>query len=175
MPSADSQVTTLLSIQGMTCQSCVQTIEGAISQVTGVTIVSVDLPSNTGRVVHNPWEVTANHLSDKVDDMGFECRVISTGDSTAIPIEEGNKGPYFIASNGERIDTVVDIEGNGAVSPSTSGVSEGGSSSGDYEEEFDCSCGDSLVEIDVQGRYLFPTMFLNCMMCFTMQNNQNYF
>ena len=62
----------LLNIFGMTCNSCVQSIEGKISEVPGVVSIKVSLADQTGTVIYHPSKVTPLGVIDAIDDMGFE-------------------------------------------------------------------------------------------------------
>ncbi|XP_069468689.1 copper-transporting ATPase 1 [Ambystoma mexicanum] len=67
--------TTVIDIQGMTCNSCVQSIEGVISQRSGVTSVSVSLANNSGTIEYDPMFTNPQALRDAIDDMGFEASI----------------------------------------------------------------------------------------------------
>lgn len=62
-----------VSIKGMTCQSCVKTIEGKISEHPGVKSIKVSLENETGTIVYYPDKVTEQMLVDAIDDMGFDA------------------------------------------------------------------------------------------------------
>ncbi|KAG8524815.1 Copper-transporting ATPase 2 [Galemys pyrenaicus] len=81
-PSRGSQVpgeccTVTLTIAGMTCASCVHSIEGAMSQKRGVRHIAVSLAQGTGTVLYDPFIVNPEELRAAVEDMGFEASVIS--------------------------------------------------------------------------------------------------
>ena len=68
----------VLSIQGMTCQSCVKAIEGAIGQTPGVYIVSVNLERKEGIIFYDNDEISsANFLIECIEDEGFEAQLAS--------------------------------------------------------------------------------------------------
>ncbi|KAM8977604.1 copper-transporting ATPase 2 [Pelodytes ibericus] len=67
----------LVSIGGMTCGSCVSSIENTISQRTGVDTVSVCLDKETGTIHYNPSETDAEELCTAIEDMGFDATLIS--------------------------------------------------------------------------------------------------
>lgn len=69
--------TVVLAIAGMACASCVQSIEGLISQREGVQRVSVSLAKGTGTVLYDPSVTNPEELRAAVEDMGFEVSVIS--------------------------------------------------------------------------------------------------
>ncbi|XP_027445320.1 copper-transporting ATPase 2 isoform X3 [Zalophus californianus] len=68
--------TVVLVIAGMTCTSCVQSIEGLISQREGVRQISVSLADGTGVVLYDPSVINPEELRAAVEDMGFETSVL---------------------------------------------------------------------------------------------------
>ncbi|XP_055100776.1 copper-transporting ATPase 2 isoform X24 [Symphalangus syndactylus] len=69
--------TTLIAIAGMTCASCVHSIEGMISQLEGVQQISVSLAKGTATVLYNPSVISPEELRAAIEDMGFEASVVS--------------------------------------------------------------------------------------------------
>lgn len=70
--------TTLLSVKGMTCQSCVRNIESHVGQEPGVKGVKVSLEEENARFVYDGELLTAEALAEKIEDMGFECSVLNS-------------------------------------------------------------------------------------------------
>lgn len=70
----------VIKIGGMTCNSCVQTIEGAVSQRQGVQRVAVSLAGGTGTIHYDPAVTTGEELRAAIEDMGFDASVL-TGNS----------------------------------------------------------------------------------------------
>ncbi|XP_004399513.1 PREDICTED: copper-transporting ATPase 2 isoform 3 [Odobenus rosmarus divergens] len=68
--------TVVLVIAGMTCASCVQSIEGLISQREGVQQISVSLADGTGVVLYDPSVINPEELRAAVEEMGFETSVL---------------------------------------------------------------------------------------------------
>ncbi|XP_062910479.1 copper-transporting ATPase 2-like isoform X3 [Mobula hypostoma] len=62
-----------INIVGMTCQSCVQSIEGHISKQNGIVSIRVSLKHNTALVQYEPTIITAQQICEAIDDMGFEA------------------------------------------------------------------------------------------------------
>lgn len=60
-------------IRGMTCRSCVQSIEGRISEVAGVKSITVSLAEKKGVISFNPKLIEAEHLRAYIDEMGFSA------------------------------------------------------------------------------------------------------
>uniref|UniRef100_A0A8D1DZ15 Copper-transporting ATPase 2 n=1 Tax=Sus scrofa TaxID=9823 RepID=A0A8D1DZ15_PIG len=107
-----------LAIRGMTCASCVQSIEGLVSQKEGVYHISVSLAEGTGTVLYDPLVTQAEELRAAVEDMGFEASVLaencssnhvgnhsaenatgSTAVGTPMPVQEGAPHPGGLPTN----------------------------------------------------------------------------
>jgi P-type Cu+ transporter len=71
---------TTLSIKGMTCASCVASIEKGVSPATlpGLISISINLISEQGIATHDPAILTPAKLAEAIDDIGFEASVSST-------------------------------------------------------------------------------------------------
>lgn len=63
-------MTTKITVKGMTCDHCEQSVEDAIQSVEGVESVSVDRITETATV---KGAVDADSLVDAVDDAGYEA------------------------------------------------------------------------------------------------------
>lgn len=70
----------VIKIDGMTCNSCVQSIEGAISERKGVQRVAVSLAGSTGTIHYDPAVTSGEELRAAIEDMGFDASVL-TGNS----------------------------------------------------------------------------------------------
>ena len=71
-PSTPTKTVTI-GIEGMTCNSCVKSIEGVISERAGVKSIKVSLADENGTIEYLPDQVTAEQLRDAIDEMGFEA------------------------------------------------------------------------------------------------------
>ncbi|KAM7417811.1 hypothetical protein PAMA_017452 [Pampus argenteus] len=60
-------------IEGMTCNSCVQSIEGMISQRKGVRSAQVSLANHQGVFEYDPLLTTPEELREAIEDMGFDA------------------------------------------------------------------------------------------------------
>jgi Cu+-exporting ATPase len=63
-----------LPIGGMTCASCVATIEGGLKELPGIAEVNVNLATERGSVVYDPELVNIDQLVKIVQDVGYEVR-----------------------------------------------------------------------------------------------------
>lgn len=76
MPSPSSQERTVaVNVVGMTCQSCVQSIEGRISKVKGVVSIKVSLELNNALVKYLQSEISAEQICQEIEDMGFDANI----------------------------------------------------------------------------------------------------
>lgn len=64
---------TVINIDGMTCNSCVQSIEGVISKKTGVKSILVSLANSNGTVEYDPLLTSPETLRKAIEDMGFDA------------------------------------------------------------------------------------------------------
>ncbi|XP_043983092.1 copper-transporting ATPase 1 [Gambusia affinis] len=62
-----------IHIEGMTCNSCVQSIEGMISQRKGVRSAQVSLTDHQGVFEYDPLLTTPEELKEAIEDMGFDA------------------------------------------------------------------------------------------------------
>ncbi|XP_056157566.1 copper-transporting ATPase 2 [Lampris incognitus] len=82
-----------IRILGMTCSSCVQTIEGKISQMPGVRSVVVSLKEEKGSLTFDPSLTTPEQLRDAVEDMGFQASLDGPGFADTIQSHDKSRPP----------------------------------------------------------------------------------
>lgn len=63
----------VINIEGMTCSSCVQSIEGVLSQKAGVKSVHVSLLNGNGTIEYDPLQTSPEDLRSSIEDMGFDA------------------------------------------------------------------------------------------------------
>ncbi|KFP11587.1 Copper-transporting ATPase 1, partial [Egretta garzetta] len=63
----------VINIEGMTCNSCVQSIEGVVSQKAGVKSIRVSLANCNGTIEYDPLQTCPEDLRSSIEDMGFEA------------------------------------------------------------------------------------------------------
>ncbi|XP_073351549.1 copper-transporting ATPase 2 [Pagrus major] len=66
-----------IAVDGMHCQSCVQSIEGRIGPLSGVSHIQVSLQDAAALIVYQPLLVTQEELKDKIEDMGFDATLLT--------------------------------------------------------------------------------------------------
>ncbi|NXI50789.1 ATP7B ATPase, partial [Chloroceryle aenea] len=76
-PLQELTCTAVIRIDGMTCNSCVQSIEGSISQRQGVHHVAVSLAGRTGTIRYDPAVTNGEELRAAIEDMGFDASVLT--------------------------------------------------------------------------------------------------
>lgn len=62
-----------IRVDGMHCQSCVQSIEGQMGELPGVSHIQVSLQDGAALIVFQPLLLTPQELRDKIEDMGFDA------------------------------------------------------------------------------------------------------
>ncbi|XP_010020841.1 PREDICTED: copper-transporting ATPase 1-like, partial [Nestor notabilis] len=63
----------VINIEGMTCNSCVQSIEGVVSQKAGVKSIHVSLTNHNGTIEYDPLQTCPEDLRSAIEDMGFDA------------------------------------------------------------------------------------------------------
>uniref|UniRef100_A0A8C6JPM9 Copper-transporting ATPase 2 n=1 Tax=Melopsittacus undulatus TaxID=13146 RepID=A0A8C6JPM9_MELUD len=76
-PLQDMTCTAVVRIDGMTCSSCVQSIEGTISQRQGVQRIAVSLAGRTGTIHYDPSVTNGEELKAAIEDMGFDVSILT--------------------------------------------------------------------------------------------------
>lgn len=64
-----------LRVDGMTCQSCVSSIEGKIRKLQGVLRIKVSLSNQEAVITYQPYLIQPEDLRDHICDMGFEAAI----------------------------------------------------------------------------------------------------
>jgi Cu+-exporting ATPase len=75
LPSSSDSVTYKLHVEGMTCNSCVKSIESVISEKSGVKSVKVDLEKKEAVVTVCLSVLTASQVAEFICEMGFDAFV----------------------------------------------------------------------------------------------------
>jgi len=63
----------VLGVEGMTCMSCVRSIEDNISKQPGILSIKVSLENKNATVIYDPDRTNPENIRDGIDDMGFEA------------------------------------------------------------------------------------------------------
>ncbi|KAH9928782.1 copper P-type ATPase CtaA [Amylocystis lapponica] len=75
-----------LRIEGMTCGSCVESIEGMLRNQAGIHSVKVALLAERGVVEYDPSVWDPDRIMNEISDIGFDATVIPTSRSDAITL-----------------------------------------------------------------------------------------
>ncbi|XP_041114916.1 copper-transporting ATPase 2 isoform X1 [Polyodon spathula] len=78
-PSPTDVCKATINIAGMTCQSCVQAIEGKISKVKGVAGIKVSLEKNNAFMEYNSFTISAQKVCQEIEAMGFDASLAMSG------------------------------------------------------------------------------------------------
>jgi copper chaperone len=63
-----------LNVKDMSCGHCINSIEGSVGDLSGVTTVKVNLDSGTVSVEFNPNEVTLEKIKETINDQGYDIQ-----------------------------------------------------------------------------------------------------
>ncbi|XP_066467647.1 copper-transporting ATPase 2 isoform X2 [Tiliqua scincoides] len=113
-PSSSPQVqlpdkfsTTVISIGGMTCNSCVKSIESSVSQREGVVCISVSLAEGTGTISYDAVITNSEELRIAIEDMGFDASVLT--DTTTGRPTDGDREVGTLAAAPLRTEVVSEL------------------------------------------------------------------
>ncbi|XP_044763137.1 copper-transporting ATPase 1 isoform X2 [Coccinella septempunctata] len=71
----DEDGTVKVTIEGMTCNSCVRSIEDVVGQKPGIFNIKVSLANKSALVRYDVRKITPQDICDYIDEMGFEAAV----------------------------------------------------------------------------------------------------
>lgn len=80
-----------IRVEGMTCHSCVRSIEDRIGALQGVKDLNVSLSNKEATIWYNPDQVTPEDLREHVQDMGFEAFLNQRDSSYIFPTTAQSK------------------------------------------------------------------------------------
>jgi len=64
--------TTVLKVNGMSCEHCVKSITKAVSALPGIGSVKVDLNAMTVSVEHDPDQSPLDKIKTEIEDQGYD-------------------------------------------------------------------------------------------------------
>ena len=73
----------VIAIEGMTCNSCVKTIESNMGDVDGIIEIKVSLQLKNAMVKFNPSKLSPEKIAEMIDDSGFEAMVAESGNGSS--------------------------------------------------------------------------------------------
>ncbi|KAJ8660977.1 hypothetical protein O0I10_003199 [Lichtheimia ornata] len=80
--SSNSNTTTVLPVKGMTCQSCVKSITGALSGLAGAEYVDVSLDAEQATVIHDASLLSRETIIEAIEDCGFDVPLLNTNNNS---------------------------------------------------------------------------------------------
>ncbi|KAM5195000.1 copper-transporting ATPase 1 isoform 1-T3 [Hipposideros larvatus] len=90
---------TVINIDGMTCNSCVQSIEGVISKKAGVKSIRVSLANGNGTVEYDPLLTSPETLREAIEDMGFDATLSDTNEPLVVIAQPSSEMPLLTSTN----------------------------------------------------------------------------
>ncbi|XP_059534576.1 copper-transporting ATPase 1 isoform X2 [Myotis daubentonii] len=90
---------TVINIDGMTCNSCVQSIEGVISKKAGVKSILVSLANANGTVEYDPLLTSPETLRKAIEDMGFDATLSGTNEPLVVIAQPSSETPHLTTTN----------------------------------------------------------------------------
>uniref|UniRef100_A0A672SMB5 P-type Cu(+) transporter n=1 Tax=Sinocyclocheilus grahami TaxID=75366 RepID=A0A672SMB5_SINGR len=112
-----------IHIEGMTCGSCVQSIEGMISQKKGVRSALVSLANHQGTFEYDPLVTTSEELRAAVEDMGFDAFLPET--NSLVPSVVKSPSPSVRSSSLSPVwSAVKEDEAESDAEPATNTISK---------------------------------------------------
>ncbi len=69
-----AKVTTVLKVEGMSCQHCVNSINKAVGELKGVDKVAVDLKAKRVSVDYNQEQLELDQIKEVIEDQGYEVK-----------------------------------------------------------------------------------------------------
>uniref|UniRef100_A0AAY4B993 P-type Cu(+) transporter n=1 Tax=Denticeps clupeoides TaxID=299321 RepID=A0AAY4B993_9TELE len=99
-----------IRIEGMTCNSCVQSIEETISKRKGVRSAKVSLANHQGTFEYDPLVTTPEELRGAVEDMGFDAFLPESNSLVSKPISSADPAHSLTPVQTTKNTTEKDLE-----------------------------------------------------------------
>nr|XP_020474916.1 copper-transporting ATPase 1 [Monopterus albus]XP_020474917.1 copper-transporting ATPase 1 [Monopterus albus]XP_020474918.1 copper-transporting ATPase 1 [Monopterus albus] len=99
-----------IHIEGMTCNSCVQSIESMISQRKGVVSAQVSLADHQGIFEYDPLLTTPEELREAIEDMGFDAFLPETNSLLPTPDPSLSKSLSLAPVKDKELDSDLHTE-----------------------------------------------------------------
>ncbi|XP_055980090.1 copper-transporting ATPase 1 [Sorex fumeus] len=100
---------TTINIDGMTCNSCVQSIESVISKKAGVKSICVSLASSNGIIEYDPLLTSPETLREAIEDMGFDATVSDMNEPLVVITQPSSEIPLLTSTNEFYTKTVTPV------------------------------------------------------------------
>ncbi|EEY17638.1 copper-transporting ATPase RAN1 [Verticillium alfalfae VaMs.102] len=102
----EDMMSTTIAIEGMTCGACTSAVEGGFKDLPGLKSFSISLLSERAVVEHDPTLLTAEQISEIIEDRGFGAEIL---ESNKIQLEKKSKSGA--GSTSSIATTTIAIEG----------------------------------------------------------------
>lgn len=70
--------TTTVAIEGMTCGACTSAVEGGFKDLDGLVQFNVSLLAERAVIVHDPEKLSADQITEIIEDRGFDAKTLSS-------------------------------------------------------------------------------------------------
>ncbi|XP_054978390.1 copper-transporting ATPase 1 isoform X2 [Sorex araneus] len=100
---------TTINIDGMTCNSCVQSIESVISKKAGVKSICVSLANSNGTIEYDPLLTSPETLREAIEDMGFDATVSDMNEPLVVITQPSSEMPLLTSTNEFYTKTVTPV------------------------------------------------------------------
>ena len=64
----------VLKVEGMSCNHCVNAVEGSVGKLSGVTAVKVNLAEGLVNVEYDKNQVALETIKETIDDQGYDVK-----------------------------------------------------------------------------------------------------
>jgi copper chaperone len=65
-------LTTVIRVEGMSCDHCLKAISGAVTPLPGITGVTVDVKAGTVEIVHDPKLSDLGRVKAEIEEQGYD-------------------------------------------------------------------------------------------------------
>uniref|UniRef100_H2Z7G9 P-type Cu(+) transporter n=1 Tax=Ciona savignyi TaxID=51511 RepID=H2Z7G9_CIOSA len=79
----------VVSVTGMTCNSCVSTIESEVGKQNGIIGIQVSLSNEEANVTYDPVVLTEEKIVEFIEDLGFDAKIANGNTDTVVLNIEG--------------------------------------------------------------------------------------
>ncbi|XP_021009003.1 copper-transporting ATPase 1 isoform X1 [Mus caroli] len=100
----------VININGMTCNSCVQSIEGVISKKPGVKSIHVSLANSTGTIEYDPLLTSPETLREAIEDMGFDAALPADMKEPLVVIAQPSLETPLLPSSNEPENVMTSVQ-----------------------------------------------------------------
>lgn len=101
------QSTATYSIEGMTCGACVSAITNGLEDLDGVSKAAISLVTERGAVNYDASKVTPEQILERIDDCGFDAKLLSTKTDSPVTEEITKDTP----KDSNECTAIISIEG----------------------------------------------------------------